>query len=311
MDVKRSGFRIRYSVTALFFGVACFLLAQSLANNGDVGGGVLAPGDYLHNLTRVDDDVINGSAPEGDAGFDALSAMGVKTIVCVDGAAPDVERAAARGMHYVHLPIGYDGVDPAMGRKLAKALRDLPRPIYVHCFHGKHRSPAAAAYAMVALEKMAPQEGVALMRKIGTSEHYVGLYAAVANAKPIDPDRLNALPDDFPARAVVSGIVSNMADLGRTWDDLKAIRLNDWQPAETHPDLTAAHETEILANVLADLEKSEDVPTSPEFHKLLKQAQAAANDLAASLAKEPTTDADKDFATLEQSCRTCRTRFRD
>ncbi|MBU6208995.1 MAG: hypothetical protein KGR22_03710, partial [Planctomycetes bacterium] len=66
---------------------------------------VLKPLDLpgLHNLVAFHDDVWSGSVPEGDAGFDSLTSLGVRTIISVDGALPDLERARARGMRYVHL----------------------------------------------------------------------------------------------------------------------------------------------------------------------------------------------------------------
>ena len=71
------------------------------------------PRDYpgICNAVTYHDGYVSGSVPEGDAGFDTLAAMGVKTIISVDGAVPEVERATVRGMRYIHLPIGYNGVD--------------------------------------------------------------------------------------------------------------------------------------------------------------------------------------------------------
>src|SRR5438046_2350401 len=45
----------------------------------------------LPNAYIVTQKVIAGAQPEGDEGFKALRDLGVKTIVSVDGAAPDVE----------------------------------------------------------------------------------------------------------------------------------------------------------------------------------------------------------------------------
>jgi len=110
----------------------------------------------LHNIVAFHADVWSGSVPEGDAGFDALKSRGVRTILSVDGALPDLDRARARGMRYVHLPIGYDGFDDARKVELARAVRDLPRPIYIHCHHGKHRSAGASAAIAVSLGWLTP-----------------------------------------------------------------------------------------------------------------------------------------------------------
>jgi len=68
------------------------------------------PAKHLPNAYRLHEKVISGGQPEGAEAFAELRALGVKTIVSVDGAKPDVELARTYGLRYVHLPIGYNGV---------------------------------------------------------------------------------------------------------------------------------------------------------------------------------------------------------
>ena len=103
----------------------------------------------IENGHIVTEKVISGAQPEGDESFKALKALGVKTIVSVDGSAPDVATAKKFGLTYVHLPVTYSGIKPEEGKAIAKALEELPGPIYLHCHHGKHRSAAAVAVACV------------------------------------------------------------------------------------------------------------------------------------------------------------------
>ena len=56
------------------------------------------------------------------------SRLGVKTVISVDGAKPDVDLAKKHGMRYVHLPHGYDGVPDDRAKELAKAVRRPGRP---------------------------------------------------------------------------------------------------------------------------------------------------------------------------------------
>src|SRR5262245_58106552 len=105
---------------------------------------------HLPNAYQIHAKVISGGLPEGDTAFQELADLGVKTIISVDGATPDIETAKKHGLRYVHLPHGYDGIPRSRANELAKAVRDLPGPIYIHCHHGKHRSPAAATVACVA-----------------------------------------------------------------------------------------------------------------------------------------------------------------
>src|SRR5262249_7822843 len=97
----------------------------------------------LHNVFRVSDKLYSGSVPEGELGFRTLQALGIRTVISVDGARPDAATARRFGLRYVHLPFGYDGCPTARALEIIRAVRDLPGPIYLHCHHGKHRSPAA------------------------------------------------------------------------------------------------------------------------------------------------------------------------
>jgi hypothetical protein len=65
----------------------------------------------IENLFRLSAGLYSGGQPEGEAGFSDLKRLGIATIISVDGARPDVDRARSIGMRYVHLPFGYDGDD--------------------------------------------------------------------------------------------------------------------------------------------------------------------------------------------------------
>ncbi|HEX5269836.1 MAG TPA: hypothetical protein VFW33_05080, partial [Gemmataceae bacterium] len=133
----------------------------------------------LLNVVRLNERLYSGSSPEGDEGFESLRALGIKTIITVDGARPDVDRAHKFGMRYVHIPIGYDGVPEEQGLRIVKAVRDLPGPVYVHCHHGKHRGAAAAAVARLCTDdRCGVEAALEGMRLAGTDPHYTGLYAA-------------------------------------------------------------------------------------------------------------------------------------
>jgi len=146
-----------------------------------------APRDLpgLHNVVAYHEGFWSGGVPEGQAGFDSLRSLGVRTVISVDGALPDLALAKAAGLRYVHLPIGYDGFDDARKAELVRAVRDLPKPLYLHCHHGKHRSAGAAATVAVSLGWMTNAEAAARMKVSGTAEGYKGLWACTAKAAPM------------------------------------------------------------------------------------------------------------------------------
>ena len=94
------------------------VLAAALIASGPSGG---LP---IENFREVGSDLCVGGDPAGDAAFRALAERGVKTVVSVDGAKPDVATARKYGLRYVHIPIGYDGVPEKAGLSLARVVRD-------------------------------------------------------------------------------------------------------------------------------------------------------------------------------------------
>ncbi len=267
--------------------------------------------DALHNVLALVPGVYNGSAPENDAGFDALTKLGIKTIISVDGAPPDTTRAAAHKIRYVHLPIGYDTIEDAHGLRLMRAVRDLPRPLYIHCFHGKHRSPAATAYALAGLGELTREQAVALMRKIGTSPRYTGLYDAVRNLKPVAPARLDAVRADFRDHADVSPLVATMAAITRCYERLEHLRDAGWRPTEAHPDLDPAHEAKVLVSLFDQLTHLEGQPAAPDYRTFLRNAEHTAKTVQSAISSKDTAAATEHLATLKQKCRTCHSSFRD
>lgn len=201
----------------------------------------------LHNLVAFGPGLTSGAAPEGDAGFDELREMGVRTIVSVDGAAPDVGRAQARGMRYVHLPIGYDGVSDERGLELARAVRDLPGPVYLHCHHGKHRAPAAAGVVAVSLGRLTAEEAHARLVGAGTAPNYEGLYACVAAATVKTRAQIDAASGTFPEVARPDGLVAAMLRIDEAFDHLKLIEKAGWLVPADHPDLVPAAEAGVVA----------------------------------------------------------------
>src|SRR5215212_2026849 len=85
-----------------------------------------APG--LENLFAISPNLFSGGSPEGDEGFASLAKLGVKTIITVDGAQPDLERAHAHGLRYVHLPHGYNGIPSDTQLQLIKAAQIVEGP---------------------------------------------------------------------------------------------------------------------------------------------------------------------------------------
>jgi protein tyrosine phosphatase (PTP) superfamily phosphohydrolase (DUF442 family) len=274
---------------------------------------------HLHNVFRVHATVLSGGQPHGEGGFEALRELGVKTVISVDGARPDVELAKKYGLRYVHLPHGYDGVPEERARELAKAVRDLEGPVYIHCHHGKHRSPAAAAVACVAAGLIAPESALLILEVAGTSKSYRGLYQSAEEARQLDQKLLDELKVEFREVVDVPAMADAMVEIERHHDHLKQVGQNEWQLLADHPDVAPAHEALMLREHFTELLRTDEVQAEPaRFQALMKEgeqrAQALEDLYRAWDAKKPASGLKKLNAALEavnQNCAACHKQFRD
>ncbi len=212
------------------------------------------PHDFagLRNVVAFNRELISGSVPEGAAGFESLVALGIKTIISVDGATPDLARAGAVGLRIVHLPIGYDGFDDARKAELVRAVRDLAKPIYIHCHHGKHRSAAAAGAIAVSLGWFSQAQAAARMKVSGTAAGYPGLWSCVANSAVMSNAQIDAARDEFPAITRGSNLVDAMVELDEILDRLKHGQPSGVIASSAESDSVNAHSPLADASLLAD-----------------------------------------------------------
>jgi protein tyrosine phosphatase (PTP) superfamily phosphohydrolase (DUF442 family) len=261
----------------------------------------------------VHEQVISGGLPEGDAAFAELKELGVKTVISVDGAKPDVPLAEKYGLRYVHLPHSYDGVPEQRAKELAKAVRDLPGPIYIHCHHGKHRSPAASAVACVGAGLISHNDAATLLKVAGTSEAYRGLYQSADAAKAFDKALLDELPAEFPATARLPAMAEAMVEIEHIHDRLKAIEKAGWKTPADMPALVADHEALLLREQFTELLRTKELAEKPaKFQELTKEAETLCLQLEEMLKKSPdSAEASKLFTAVSNNCKACHTAFRD
>ena len=194
----------------------------------------------VENLHEASDGVLMGGEPKTDQAFADLRALGVKTVISVDGITPKID-LARNGMRYIHVPIGYDGMDDKSRAQMARALAEAERPIYVHCHHGKHRGPAAAVVGLVGCGEIDNDRALALMEQVGTSPKYTGLWETAREMEPMSLDVASSVGGELVEHAKVSSLAVGMAKVDRAYDNLDALSKAEWRQ-EAHPDLVPANE---------------------------------------------------------------------
>ncbi len=268
--------------------------------------------DGLHNVVTYGPDMICGGVPEGEEGLHTLAAMGVKTIVSVDGATPDVATAEKLGMRYVHLPISYNGVPEERQKELAQAITNLPGPVYMHCHHGKHRSASALGSAMVLAGKLTPAQAEERMKVSGTSQDYQGLWQAVRGAQALPAAELKTDASKFPSIARVSGMVASMSEIDLVFDNVKAAKTAAWGVPKDHPDLVPTKETRRLAQIFAQFAKDPESLSHPaDYQAILTKSVEATKALDAALRAGDLDAATKQFDVIGKSCKECHKLYRD
>jgi hypothetical protein len=266
----------------------------------------------LHNVFRVSEKLYNGSAPEGEAGFHTLQALGIRTIISVDGARPDVATARRLGLRYVHLPFGYDGCPTPRALEIIRAARDLPGPIYLHCHHGKHRSPAAAALVHIALDGASNAEATTLMRHAGTDPAYAGLYRDAATFHAPTPAEIDRVSNQFLEVAPVPPLAETMVQIDERLAALQQAQQAGWRAFGSHPGRVPVNEALQLKELFRELQRTGSCASRPvEFRNRMSTAERGAALMETSLRAGDRRRTDTAFAGLKAACDSCHACYRN
>jgi protein tyrosine phosphatase (PTP) superfamily phosphohydrolase (DUF442 family) len=172
----------------------------------------------IENFIQVSERVYSGGEPTSE-GLKHLQKLGVTFLLSVDGLSPDRDTAEKLGMKYVHIPMGYDGIDSKQIQDFVTLMAHHQGKLFVHCHHGKHRGPAAVAACLIISKEMTKEQAVQFMRGAGTGKDYQGLWKSIA-----DLDVSSYQPQDLSKLLVRSNEKSMaqwMAELDRSWETIQ------------------------------------------------------------------------------------------
>ena len=283
--------------------------SQELASEDGLGFEHIESED-VHRLLRLTDELYSGAEPKTEEAYAELARLGVKTIVNVDGATPELEMAQKYGLDYIHIPIGYDGITAEQSAAMVRVMREREGPFYFHCHHGKHRGPAAAAIALMESTGCSVEDGINVLVEAGTSEGYPGLWRDVRAFQ--SPAAGTQLPE-LVAIAEVSDFEAAMAKLDRTWDEMKLIQKAGFLSSADHPDLDPHN----VARILRESIESSSHLTEPSlageelYQEEMRKALEGAIALEKALDEDRIADAQEPFDVVRRSCKACHVEFRD
>ena len=267
-----------------------------------------APG--LHNVFRLGDHLYSGSSPDDEVAFATLARLGVKTVISVDGATPDVEMAHQFGLRYVHLPITYGSVPHETLVQLVRASRVLPGPIYLHCHHGLHRGPAAAVSLWRCLDKsVTDEQAFAALKTLGTGDRFQGLYASVKDLVPPSAAELRAAQATLSEASPVPPLAKTMAEIDRMWD---RVTVTESEPTAVSMQLTTAFDLAEHFREAARLAEATDemrpglIRAADELDLLAETIKSGMRDSSA-----PNNARTSAITRVSARCNECHANFRD
>lgn len=250
--------------------------------------------------------IYSGAQPDA-AYFPALYARGIRTILSVDGARPDVDAAREAGLVYVHIPIGYDGITNEEAAVLSRVLRERSGDIFIHCHHGIHRGPAMAALGMrLVAPPSSPAEALDFLERAGTSKEYAGLWQDV---EACNPEAIALLQPQLHEVFPTSNIVEAMVSIDHHFHHLDQLIKNQLKPLAEAPDLVAALEARILAQQLEAAPMHED--NDAEYDTFMNGCTSRAKELEVVIESRDVRRCAEVFEALRQDCRQCHVKFRN
>jgi protein tyrosine phosphatase (PTP) superfamily phosphohydrolase (DUF442 family) len=139
------------------------LAAESAKTSSDWAKAVKKPG--LPNLHKVNDQLYRGAQPEKE-GYEELSKMGVKTIICLRETEPDLEIIKQAKLECIHIPMKTWNPTDEETVKFLKTVADKSKqPIYVHCKHGSDRTGTMCAIYRIAIDGWSKEDAIQEMTK--------------------------------------------------------------------------------------------------------------------------------------------------
>jgi protein tyrosine phosphatase (PTP) superfamily phosphohydrolase (DUF442 family) len=262
----------------------------------------------LPRVFKLSERIHTGYEPKPNGGLESLKALGVKTIISVDGAKPDVEAAKKLGLRYVHIPIGYDSIPIQSQRAIFKVVKELEGPFYFHCHHGRHRGPASAAIALRADGTADAKAAEGVLVRCGTGKEYEGLWKSVAEYMPPPPG--TKLPE-LHETTKLNDLSDAMAVIDRTFDHVELMRKAGWKTPPGHADLSLDHELLILGETMRTAARLNAKGYGEDMWLRMRESESITFNMRDDVKKGALESASMRFDELKQRCTSCHKMYRN
>ncbi|MBX3352352.1 MAG: calcium/sodium antiporter [Phycisphaeraceae bacterium] len=252
--------------------------------------------------------VLVARSPYDAHSLDLLEEAGVRSVLSVEAWAPDEGEAERRAILVAHVPLRYSGVDEPTRLRVARAVRDLPRPLLVTCETGRDRAAAAVALAFITLGERSTNDAVTMMLQARAAPSNRALFASVRDARPATAADLTN-PAMLLADASPNDTANAMSRIDRAWRSLVPARGRDWERADHDDPRDAADRIASELGALAAATKP-DIDDEAYRHEL-RDAALFASLLRDALDANNAPAASAQYGRLAAACTRCHGVYRD
>jgi hypothetical protein len=267
--------------------------------------------DVIEAVFHVNEGVYSGGEPKGTAAFEELRDLGVRTIISVDGAKPDLASARHVGLRHIHLPMSYGRWSRTNQLRLIVAAQQALRSgsLYVHCHHGRHRGPTAVALICRGLRGWNNDQSTNWLAIAGTGTNYTGLFENVKEFIRPGTGELGSIDDSFSECVEPGRLVETMVSMESTIERIELLLTH----TNAHDHQHLAHESLLLLESLRELVRADaQAKQGPRFNAALKATLERAARLNEDAETARGVDAiSTDLMALRESCTDCHQTFRD
>lgn len=208
----------------------------------------------------------------------------------------------------MHIPIGYDSVSETADLELLKLVRDAEGPFYIHCHHGRHRGPTAAAIVGLASDQIDRVQAIALLESAGTSRRFGGLWDSVQSYKKPPAD---AVLPELVDIAEIDFLVTAMAQIDRDFESLSRHRPADWVLAEEGSSRDSTELADLIREGFRESLRHLPSTSDPTLRKWLAEAEQTSRQIVEQLRAGNHAQVEKGLQSLKLCCNRRHSRFRD
>jgi hypothetical protein len=262
------------------------------------------PAAQRSSLTWITTDCAVGPRPARMEEVVNLSAAGIRSVISVDAIGPPIQWLNEEGIIPVHIPLTYAAMERTSLDQLIVAVRDLPRPLYIHCHHGRYRAPSAAAAVLLAHGTITVQEAVEILQKWSVQEAYPVMAGSVLEAQRRSPSTINAMTTTLHEKIAAAPLVETMAAL-----DVAMFALTE------APVSTQREEAGLIDDLLRIVPRRRSggvtIETAREWDHLLAMARQESDRIQSLAGGSDPLEWRSGIAELAAACTACHRRFRD